>query len=220
MRVACLSDIHANLIALEAVLDDIPSDVDELLCAGDVVGYNPWPQACIEAVRERAIPTVAGNHDRMVNAERNFRGNGMAAAGIVHARNRLSAADREWLADRPVELRAIEDRVKVVHGHPDDPDRYTYPDQFGPDLLGDEAVLILGHTHVQHHEVYDDGVVLNPGSVGQPRDEDPRAAYAILDIDTLSVDERRVEYDIDAVAEAIETAGLPEDTATRLYRGR
>lgn len=220
MRIACLSDIHANLVALEAVLEDIPSDVDQLLCAGDVVGYNPWPAECLAAVRERDIPTVAGNHDRMVNADRNFRGNGMAAAGIAHAREELSESQQEWLSDRPVELRSIDDQVKVVHGHPDNPDRYTYPDQFSPSLLGGEAVLVMGHTHIQHYEVYDEGIVLNPGSVGQPRDDDPRAAYAILDLDRESVTERRVEYDIDAVADAVDSAGLPQDTARRLYQGQ
>lgn len=220
MHVGLCSDIHGNLVALEAVLSEMVGDVDLILCAGDVVGYNPWPAECVKTLRERSIPTVAGNHDRMVTSDRNFIGNQMAAAGVEHARRELDEDALAWLADLPVELTAVEDRIHVVHGHPDDPDRYTYPAQFNQGMLGDADVLVMGHTHVQHHEVYDEGVVLNPGSVGQPRDEDPRAAYAIVDMDELRVEERRVEYDIEAVAEAVEAAGLPMNTAKRLRQGR
>jgi predicted phosphodiesterase len=110
--------------------------------------------------------------------------------------------------------------VRIVHGHPNDPDRYTYPRTFGPDLLGDEDALIMGHTHVQHHEVYDEGVVLNPGSVGQPRDGDPRAAYAVLDLDDMSVTEHRVEYNIERVQQAVREADLPAEIGSRLEDGR
>lgn len=220
MQVGFCSDIHGNLVALEAVLSEMAGEVDRMLCAGDVVGYNPWPAECVRTLRKRSIPTVAGNHDRMVTSDRNFVGNRMAAAGVEHARRELDEDALGWLADLPVELTAVEGRVRVVHGHPDDPDRYTYPSQFSPSLLGEADVLVMGHTHVQHHEVYEEGIVLNPGSVGQPRDDDPRAAYAIVDMDELSIEEHRVEYDIDAVAEAVESAGLPMNTANRLRQGR
>ena len=219
MQVGVLSDVHSNRVAFEAVLSDLP-DVDALVCAGDVVGYNPWPAECVEMVRERAIPTVMGNHDRAVASGTTFRFNAMAKAGVEHARERLSEDQREWLADLPNERREFDGRVKIVHGHPDDPDHYTRPEEFSPALLGDEDVLIMGHTHVQHHEVYDEGVVMNPGSVGQPRDGDPRAAYAVLDLDDLSVEERRVEYDVEAVQEAVEDAGLPSQIGSRLSAGR
>ena len=161
-----------------------------------------------------------GNHDRMVVTARTFRGNAMAAAGIDLARQRLDDDQRAWLADLPDVCYLFEDRVKVVHGHPDDPDRYTYPATFGPDMLDDEDVLVVGHTHVQAHEVYDEGVVMNPGSVGQPRDGDPRAAYALVDLDDLTVEERRVEYDVAAVRAAVDEAGLPVRTGARLAEGR
>ncbi|MFB6173755.1 MAG: metallophosphoesterase [Halobacteriales archaeon] len=219
MRVGVISDLHANEPALEAVLADMPA-VEGLVCAGDLVGYNPWPGACIAAVREGEIPTVMGNHDRMLARGRNFRGNEMARAGIAHARETVSEGDREWLANLPDERLLFEGRVRVVHGHPENPDHYTYPREFSPALLGDEEALVMGHTHVQHHEVYDDGIVMNPGSVGQPRDNDPRAAYAVLDPDRGEVEERRVEYDIEAVRAAIREAGLPERAGTRLTQGR
>jgi putative phosphoesterase len=219
MRLGVLSDLHANRVALDAVVEDLPP-VDGLVCAGDVIGYNPWPADCVEFLRDREVPTVMGNHDRAVATGTSFRFNGMARAGVEHAADHLRDEQVRWLADLPDERRVANDRVKLVHGHPDDPNRYTYPDLFSSDLLGDEDVLVLGHTHIQHHEMYDEGVVLNPGSVGQPRDGDPRAAYAVLDLDTMTVEEHRVEYDVATVETAIGEAGLPEETAARLANGR
>ncbi|GAB3042092.1 metallophosphoesterase family protein [Natronobiforma cellulositropha] len=219
MRVGLLSDIHANRVALEAVLSDMPS-VDALACAGDVVGYNPWPRECVEELRERAVVTVRGNHDRAVVSPGEARLNRLARAGLEHARTCLEPGHLEWLASLPETRREFDGRLRLVHGHPDDPDRYTYPDDFSPRLLTDEDVLVLGHTHVQHAERYGEGIVVNPGSVGQPRDGDPRAAYAVVDLDALTVDLRRVAYDVDAVRRELERVGLPERTGTRLARGR
>jgi putative phosphoesterase len=219
MQLAVVSDIHSNKVALDAVLDDLPP-VDGIVCAGDVVGYNPWPAACLDVVRDRAVPTVMGNHDRAVATGTAFRFNSMAGAGVEHAREQLDDDAVAWLRDLPDARTVVDGRVKLVHGHPDDPDRYTYPEEFAPSMLDDEDVLVLGHTHVQGHEVFDEGIVLNPGSVGQPRDGDPRAAYALLDLDDLSVEERRVAYDIDTVVAAVSDAGLPERIGTRLYDGR
>ncbi|MFB6307925.1 MAG: metallophosphoesterase [Haloarculaceae archaeon] len=234
MNVGVVSDLHGNRIALDAVLADMPP-VDALVCAGDVVGYNPWHADCVAAMRDGSavervvegqsptgpeVPTVMGNHDRAVATDSAFRFNSMAAAGVDHARERLSSEQLDWLAGLPDERTVLDGRVKLVHGHPDDPDHYTYPAEFGPEMLDDEDVLVMGHTHVQHHEVYEEGIVCNPGSVGQPRDGDPAAAYAVVDLDDLSVDQYRVEYDIDAVIEAVEDAGLPRKIGTRLLEGR
>ena len=234
MQVGVISDIHGNLVALEAVLEDMPS-VDLLVCAGDVVGYNPWHSECAAAIRgegdhglsdeaaamlpEGQVPTVMGNHDRAVAGETDFGFNSMAGAGVRHAREQLSEDAIAWLAGLPDERVEFDGRVKLVHGHPDNPDHYTYPAEFTPGLLGEEDVLVLGHTHVQHHEVYDEGIVVNPGSVGQPRDGDPRAAYAVVDLAAMTVDERRVEYDVDAVMAAVDEAGLPDRIGSRLKLG-
>ncbi|SEO60740.1 phosphoesterase, MJ0936 family [Halogranum amylolyticum] len=219
MRLGVLSDIHANRVALEAVFADMPA-VDGLVCAGDVVGYNPWPAECVAAVRDREIPTVQGNHDRAASTGSAFGFNGMARAGVDYAREQLDEEAVEWLGSLPTERTLADGRVKVVHGHPDDPDHYTRPSEFDPELLGDEDVLVMGHTHVQHHERYDEGVVMNPGSVGQPRDGDKRAAYALLDLEEMTVEERRVNYSVRAVIDAVREAGLPERIGTRLLDGR
>ncbi|MFB6141912.1 MAG: metallophosphoesterase [Halorientalis sp.] len=219
MKVGVISDLHANAVALEAVLDDMPA-VDAYVCAGDVVGYGPHPAECVERVRELDAPTVMGNHDRAVATDTAFRFNRMARAGVEYSREHLPDEAIEWLDGLPDERVLFDGRVKVVHGHPDERDRYTYPGMFSGDLLGDEDVLVLGHTHVQAVETFEAGVVLNPGSVGQPRDEDPRAAYAVLDLGDLSVDLHRVRYDVARVRHAVAEAGLPEQIGSRLEEGR
>ena len=219
MKLGLVSDIHGNKVALDAVLADMPR-VDGLVCAGDVVGYNPWHGECVDAVRERDIPTVSGNHDREVVADGGFGVNSMAGAGVGHARETLTDSQLEWLSTLPDRRRTADGRVRIAHGHPEYPDRYTYPREFSPELLDDEDVLVLGHTHVQGHEQFEEGVVVNPGSVGQPRDGDPRAAYAVLDLDTLSVTEHRVKYDIERVRDAVQNVGLPEQIGDRLLQGR
>ncbi|MFC6786744.1 metallophosphoesterase family protein [Halobaculum halobium] len=230
MRLGLLSDVHGNRIALEAVLDDMPP-VDGLVCAGDVVGYNPWPAECVAALRERSVPTVQGNHDRAVATGSATGFNPMALAGVEHARTSLDENALAWLGGLPERRTVADGRVAVVHGHPDDPDHYTRRREFSGGLVaraadrlgvdeGDLDALVLGHTHVQHHGVFPEGAVVNPGSVGQPRDGDPRAAYAVLDVDAREVEERRVEYDTDAVADAVADAGLPERIGSRLAEGR
>ena len=227
MKLGVISDVHANRVALEAVLEDMP-DVDGLVCAGDVVGYNPWPGECVAELRAREVPTVKGNHDRAVVAGSAPGFNSMGRAGVAYAHRELDADALDWLDGLPEATTVADGRVALVHGHPEHRDRYTYPDEFGPDLLAaagapgaaDPDVLVLGHTHVQGHETFPEGLVVNPGSVGQPRDGDRRAAYAVLDPDELTVEERRVDYDVDAVVEAVEAAGLPRHIGTRLYEGR
>lgn len=219
MKVGVIADVHGNIVALEAVLSDMPP-VDSLVCAGDIVGYNPWPAECVDELRARDVPTVMGNHDRAV-IEGSMPGfNPMARAGVEHARETLDSAQLSWLESLPDTRRLFDGRLKIAHGHPDHPNRYTYPREFTPTLLDTEDVLVLGHTHVQGHEQFDDGIVLNPGSVGQPRDDDPRAGYALLDLDDLTVDERRVTYDIERVIEGVRAAELPDRTGSRLREGR
>jgi len=204
---------------LEAVFEAMPP-VDRLVCAGDVVGYNPWPGDCLAAVRNRGIPTVAGNHDRAVAGRGGFAFNSMAGAGVKHARESLTDEQIAWLDGLPDRRTAVDGRVRIAHGHPEHPDRYTYPGEFDPAMLAGEEVLVLGHTHVQGHREFAEGVVLNPGSVGQPRDGDPRAAFAVVDPDEPSVTEHRVAYDIERVQEAVADAGLPARIGDRLADGR
>ena len=219
MRIGLISDIHANLPALEAVLDDMPP-VASIVCAGDIVGYNPWPRECLERVRAVSSLVVQGNHDRNVETPHRYEHNEMAHAGLELAREELSEAQREWLSDLPQRIEFAERAYRLVHSHPD-PNRlgsYVRPAQFPKmrSYLDDYAGIVLGHTHIQHKATIDGRLIVNPGSVGQPRDGDKRAAYAVLDTTASEVELRRVEYDINQVISRVEVCGLPTKTGTRL----
>jgi putative phosphoesterase len=219
MRVGLISDIHANLPALEAVLEELPP-VDTLVCAGDIVGYNPWPAACVERVREAADIVVMGNHDRNVRTPARYRANRMAMAGLELAKEELSAEQLDWLDALP-RREEFDEAFLVVHDHPEHQDSYVRPEQFRtiPEFLDGHRGVVLGHTHVQHAESVQGALVVNPGSVGQPRDGDPDAAYAVLEPAEPSVELHRTSYDIDAVISRIEELGLPRRTGTRLPDG-
>ncbi len=228
MKVGVISDVHANLPALEAVLADMPR-VDDVVCAGDVIGYNPWPAACLARVREVASITVRGNHDATVETPERYRANRMAQAGLEHAKAELTETEVGWLRDRPrtATIGESSDPFLLVHSHPssDREGAYVYPEEFQTLArfvdADDYAGIVLGHTHVQAAERVGDGLlVVNPGSVGQPRDADPDAAYAVLDTARREVDLRRVDYDRERVRSAVESAGLPSRTAERLFDGR
>ena len=220
MRVGLVSDIHANLPALDAVLADMPP-VEMLVCAGDVVGYNPWPAECVERIREEADAVVKGNHDRTVRTPERYRANQMAMEGLRLAKEELSTEQLSWLDDLPRKVEFPAHEFLLVHDHPERQDEYVRPHQFPsiPQHLDDHQGVVLGHTHIQHAETLDDHLVVNPGSVGQPRDGNPDAAYAVLDTEDASVDLRRTAYDIDAVIDRIEELGLPRRTGTRLRDG-
>lgn len=212
-QVGLVSDIHANSVALEAVLEAMP-DVDALVHAGDVVGYGPSPNECIETLRKHDAHSVRGNHDETIFGGRVYE------SGDEYARETLTDENRAWLRDCPATQTLFDGHVKVVHGNPIDRFRYTYPADFRPELLAGEDVLVLGHTHKQAKSAFEEGIVVNPGSVGQPRDGDERAAYAVADLETRSVTLRRVSYDIDQVASNIKNTPVSPRNAERLTSGR
>ncbi|WP_330630266.1 metallophosphoesterase family protein [Halocatena halophila] len=220
MQIGVIADVHANRPALEAVLEAM-GPVDRLLCAGDIVGYNPYPAWCVDRVQESMI-CVQGNHDRLVDAPEPYRSNRMAYAGLCYAQEQLREKQLRWLDSLPEERTLFDGAIRMVHSHPVNRDQYVRPAQFSSlePHLGSEAVLILGHTHMQHTERVGETLICNPGSVGQPRDSDPRAGFAVINTDDFSVTTHRVAYDIDRVQNAIKAAGLPSETGDRLESGR
>jgi len=241
MRVAVVSDVHGNLRALEAVLASADAaGVDEVWCLGDVVGYGARPNECCELVRARAAICLAGNHDLVVVGTlglEEFSHDAADAAGW--SRERLTEENRAYLAGLP--SIAQRDGVLLVHGSPRDPVwEYVLSGEAALAALAatDAPLVLVGHSHVAldlrladarlegglaaaGEEVgLDTGrLLLNPGSVGQPRDGDPRAAWLLLDLDARRAAFERTEYDVAATQAEIREAGLPELLAARLETG-
>jgi diadenosine tetraphosphatase ApaH/serine/threonine PP2A family protein phosphatase len=242
MRAAVVSDIHSNLHALEAVLAAIEAEApDELWCLGDLVGYGPRPNECCAAVAERADVCLAGNHDLVVLGTLDIADfAGEAAAAAQWTRSVLDEEARAFLA--PLEPEARRHDVALYHGSGRDPvweyvlsdDAAWWTFQAAP-----EPLVLVGHSHVPLMISFDgdslaggladDGAeidlsqqrwLLNPGSVGQPRQGDPRAAYVLLDLDAQRATFRRVEYDVGRTQSEMREAGLPEMLAARLELGQ
>lgn len=222
MEIGIISDIHGNLPALQAVLEEMPA-VDRLICVGDIVGYNPWPAECVEIVRDRCSLIVQGNHDAHVTDPARYTSNEMALAGLEHAKEQLTHEQIEWLDDLSLRTTFADTQYKIVHSHPDPAKLGTYvlPKDFTRlrSYLDEHEGLVLGHTHVQHKAPVDGRLIVNPGSVGQPRDGNPDAAYAVLDTDAQSVSLHRASYNIDRVITKVEEVGLPPSIGARLLDG-
>ncbi|MDQ2052823.1 metallophosphoesterase family protein [Natronolimnohabitans sp. A-GB9] len=218
MKVGLISDVHGNEPALAAVLEDMP-EVDEVVHAGDVVGYGPYPKAVIETFREYDIVSIQGNHDRAALGDFHDNFHEIPKAAALWTADRLEFDELAYLDELPLELDLYDDHVHVAHGAPAKPNKYTYPEDFTDTLLGEESILVLGHTHMQTKSEFEDGIVVNPGSVGLPRDGDWRAAYAVLNLDSETVDLRRVEYPKEQVQDRIEKHGLPTELIEGLEHG-
>ena len=220
MKIGLISDIHANEPALQAVLADMVS-VDEIVCAGDVIGYNPMPNSCVDRIQQVVSVSVQGNHDRLVENPDRYRANQMAYEGLKYAQNEVSDTQLKWLQDLPQTATFGNGDYLLVHSHPTNRDEYVYPENFEQlsSHLDNFDGIVLGHTHIQHKTHVDDRLIVNPGSVGQPRDGNPHAAYAVLDTETNEVELHRTYYNIDRVYHEIVVEGLRSETGERLFDG-
>ena len=242
MRVAVISDIHANLHALEAVLAAVDADApDELWCLGDLVGYGPKPNECCALVQTRATVCLAGNHDLAVRGTidlSEFSGD----AGEAAAWTKTVLTDESQRFLDGLEPQGEASGVALYHGSARDPVwEYVLSDEAATAtfVLTEEQLVLVGHSHAALQVSLRDSVLegglapggtelelggarrlLNPGSVGQPRDGDPRAAYLVLDLDRQRASFRRVEYDIERTQAEMRDAGLPELLAERLAVGQ
>ena len=242
MRVAVVSDIHSNLHALDAVLAAIDGDApDELWCLGDLVGYGPHPNECCAAIAERADVCLAGNHDLAVRGTIDLAEFGGEAAVAAAWTREVLQPDAQALLDR-LEPEGVAHGVALYHGSARDPIwEYVLSDEAAVATLAiaNVPLVLVGHSHVallvlDSADDLDGGVaaagteldladvraLLNPGSVGQPRDGDPRAAYLLLDLEARHASFRRVEYDVERTQREMRDAGLPEMLAARLTLGQ
>jgi putative phosphoesterase len=225
MRLALISDIHSNLHALEAVEEAIDAeDVDSVACAGDIVGYGAFPNECCQRVKDMTDHVVHGNHDlAALDRDVSFM-NPFASRAALWTNSTLSPESAEFLQSLGMECRftAKGSSIAVFHGSPSSVDEYVYENDLSEQMIAPAKadVVVLGHTHVPFVRSIGKTLVVNPGSVGQPRDSDNRASYAVLDVEQGKCVIRRVKYDIESAARAIEKEGLPEILASRLFDGR
>jgi len=241
VRVAVISDIHGNLAALEAVLAAIDAEPpDELWCLGDLVGYGPRPNECCALIARRADVCLGGNHDLAVRGTIDLEEFGGEAAVAARWTRDVLAPEAQAFLDR-LEPQGSAHGVALYHASARDPIwEYVLSDEsaFATLELAGTPLVLVGHSHVALKVVQSgaelhgggvpggteldlDGVraLLNPGSVGQPRDGDPRAAFLLLDLDTRHASFRRVEYDVERTQREMRDAGLPELLAARLTLG-
>ena len=243
MLLGVIADLHANLEAVQSVLDRLDTlGAEKILCLGDVAGYNANPNEVIDIIRERRIPTLMGNHDAAAcGAEEPWFFNAKAKAAIIWQFERLRDDNKDWLMNLPGQI-SFSGSCLAVHGAPEHRDDYIIDwldamRQFEFLNGTDTKVCFFGHTHrvslfgdssgISNVKTASQAILnprsrylINPGSVGQPRDGDSRAAFALYETETKSIEFHRVEYDISSTAKKIIDAGLPKELALRLNKGK
>ncbi len=243
MRIAVVSDIHSNLVALETVLA-AAGTYDELWCLGDTIGYGPRPNECVALMRQHAKYVITGNHDLACLGKIDLRDfNPDARKANIWNGEQLLDEHRAWM-EQLEPAHTVDERFLLAHGSPREPiwEYLLAPEQALANFaLFTQEICLIGHSHVQlgfrlrpgadraerflpdrSRTVELDGATryfINPGSVGQPRDQDPRAAYAVIDTDANSIRFNRVEYDIQKTQRQMQEAGLPTALIRRLEFG-
>jgi len=243
MRYAVLGDIHANGDAFEAVLADAARQrIGRYLCVGDVVGYGAEPRKCMSRLREMGFAAVAGNHDHAAIGRLSLDYfNWHAREAAEWTRQQISLSQVKYLGG--LKLVEVADGLTLAHGSVHGPEKFGYIETVDAARLSFRAmttpVAFLGHSHVPitflehegdesvtytHSTEIDLGpaakAIVNVGSVGQPRDDNPRACYAVYDSEARTIELRRIEYDIESAQDKIRDAGLPDILAVRLALGR
>lgn len=233
MKIAILSDIHANLEALRAALAVVADlKVDRIMCLGDIVGYGPDPDACVELVRSHCHHVLLGNHDEaVVQPDVSERFNDYARWAVEWTAEHISTANKEFLAALPRTHK--DDRILYVHSSPKHPEKWTYifsNDDAVEQFRGfSEDVCFVGHTH--HPSIFceepnatnvsaEHRFIVNVGSVGQPRDGNPQLCFGLFDTEKWEFSHVRAAYDIHTTATKIVENGLPALLGERLLYGR
>jgi putative phosphoesterase len=237
MKIVTFSDIHGNLHALQAVLADIDrQEPDQVYCLGDLVGYGAHPNEVIDLIRTRQIPTIMGNYDDGVGFDKDDCGcaytdeemRRLGDLSLAWSRAHVTAENKAFLRSLlpNVRLEVHGKRVLLVHGSPRRINEYVYEDRAPASLariaaMANADILVFGHTHLPYVKEVEGVLFVNDGSVGKPKDGDPRAAYAILEIgEEVRVTIQRVVYDVAAAAAAVRASGLPPHFADLLETAR
>ena len=225
MKVGIISDVHANEYALKAVLEEL--NTEEIICAGDLVGYGTRPNEVIQELRDREVECVKGNHDAKAVHQIETRLNPSAELALEYNREDLEEENWEYLEELPrsknIQIEGVE--IAVFHGSPrHELTEYVYQDDVDESFLEEHIeerpdLVILGHTHSGFKKELEGTTVVNPGSLGQPRDRDPDASYAVFDTEEMSVEIKRTSYDVSSAAEEVKER-FTERLAERLREGR
>ena len=227
--VAFIADVHSNTEALNAVLADISSrtEVGRVFCSGDIVGYGPEPNRICEKIRDSGIACCQGNHDLFVDLRDLRMFNPHAKEALIWTSQRLTQENKQWLLNLPkVYDETVNGRaIQLVHGSPVSPmDEKVTPETPQDTLkhylnMSGADTLVTGHTHLPFVRNFGKKMFVNAGSVGQPRDGDPRASYVVVDLERMKGEIVRMEYNIEAVATKIKAVTLPDFLAERLFKG-
>lgn len=253
MKIAFFSDIHANLPALEAFFKDLDNHKpDATYCLGDLVGYNIWPNEVVNEIRKRNIPTIEGNYDQGVGrtgddcgcAYKTDHDKSNGEQSIAYTNSVVKPDERKYLRTLPSHIRQEfqlnEEKFSLlmVHGSPRKINEYLFVDREEKSMLrilvdSDAHIMLFGHTHKPYHRILKDENgnsrhAINIGSVGKPKDGDPRGCYVLLTLDetfslnkadSVKVEFIRFEYDVEKAAKAVEDSPLPNDFADMLRKG-
>lgn len=233
-RVAVITDIHANLLALEACLDVIDSiGVDAVFCGGDLVGYGPDPNEVCALIQQRQIPTIYGNYDYAIArdlhdcgcAYRDQHDRELGQLSVEWTLAHTDQSSKDFMRDLPFDIRFEMGsvRVRLVHGSPRKVNEYLFEDKPAKTFQriaaqADCDVLVFGHTHQPWIREYGDVAFVNCGSVGKPKDGDPRAAFALLELggNRVKPSIQRIPYEAEVVAREVAKVGLPQEYARKL----
>lgn len=225
MKIAVLSDIHSNLHALQAAQEVIiENNVEMVVCAGDIVGYGAFPNECCEIIKKLTRHCIFGNHEVSALTRDTIWMNPYAAKASKWTSDELNQDSRDYLTsiEQSAKFETAGTRVAMHHGSIGSVVEYVYEDDAKSSMLSsaDADILILGHTHIPYMKKFGSGLILNPGSVGQPRDGNPKGSLAVLDPETSTCSMIRFDYDIESAWTAIVSAGLPDYLGERLFIGR
>ncbi len=241
-RIGVISDIHGNLHALNAVLEELEdAQVDMIICCGDVVGYGARPNECVDTMRRLEIPTIAGNHDHaalLLTDITNF--NEIAKTAVLWTKKVLTEDNMQWLRELPLTLKDTANDIFYVHASPREPGEWHYILTMGEARTNfnyfNEQICFIGHSHQPFIIENDEGnlacptrpeveiregcrYLINVGSVGQPRDHNPRACYVVVDFENSKLEIKRTDYDLEGAQDAIVAAQLPRELSERLAHG-
>ncbi|MDW7649825.1 MAG: metallophosphoesterase family protein [Bacillota bacterium] len=237
MRIAAISDIHANLPALRAVLDDVRrTGAEKIICLGDLVGYGPFPNEVIDLIRQEGITCVQGNYDEAVAYDRIVCGCDFASekdaeigtASMTWTREHTSTENKAFLRLLPLQLKMRLDgyRLHCFHGSPDSQTEYLKEDTDAVRLqevaqASTGNVLLFGHTHLPYQKEIAGKQLINGGSVGKPKHGDPRATWVLIELtETVQTWVRYVVYNVTETIDVMQKAGLPEELTEKIKTGR